>query len=127
MSPAQLGVELRARRVKAGLTQAELAKALETTQPAVARIEAGIVVPSFLFVDRWVATTGYPLTVGENSKSLTPLQKGRLVRDVVGADVFDPWERLAAKRARGLNVKPERRYLTATLGRRTKGEAVRRG
>jgi transcriptional regulator with XRE-family HTH domain len=122
MSPAQLGVELRARRIKAGLTQAALAKAMETTQPAVARIEAGTVVPSLLFVDRWATATGYPLTLGESPKSLTPRQKGRLVRDVVGDDAFDPWKRLEDKRARGLNVEPERRYLEAALRKRTNGK-----
>ncbi len=129
MSPAQLVVELRARRLKAGLTQAALAEAMGTTQPAVARAEAGAVIPSLTFVDRWVAATGYPLTLtlGERPKALTSRQKSRLVREVLGDDAFDPWERLEAKRARGMNVEPERRYLM-TLLPRTKGKtAARRG
>ena len=117
MSPARLAVELRARRLKAGLTQAALAQAIGTTQPAVARVEAGGVVPSLPFVDRWASATGYPLmiTLGEGQKVLTPRQKGRLVRDILGDDAFDPWERLEDKRARGMNVEPERRYLVATM------------
>jgi transcriptional regulator with XRE-family HTH domain len=117
MSPAQLAVELRARRLKAGLTQAALAKAIGTTQPAVARVETGGLVPSLPFVDRWATATGYPLmiTLGEVPKALTPRQKGRLVRDILGDDAFDPWERLEDKQARGMNVEPERRYLTATM------------
>jgi len=125
MSPAQLAVELRARRLKAGLTQAALAKVMGTTQPAVARVETGGVVPSLPFADRWATATGYPLiiTLGEGQKSLTQRQKGRLVRDVLGEDAFDPWERLEEKRARGLNVEPERRYLM-TLRRRTKAKTA---
>src|SRR5579859_8142973 len=117
MSPAQLSVELRARRLKAGLTQAALAEAMGTTQPAVARVESGGVVPSLRFVDRWAIATGYPLTItlGEVNKVLTPSQKGRLVRDILGDDAFDPWKRLEDKRARGLNVEPELRYLLATM------------
>jgi transcriptional regulator with XRE-family HTH domain len=117
MRPAQLAVELRARRLKAGLTQAALAQAIATTQPAVARVESGGVVPSLPFIDRWATATGYPLviTLGEGRKDLTPRQKGRLVRDILGEGAFDPWERLEDKRARGMNIEPERRYLTATM------------
>ena len=55
------------------------------------------------------------ITLGEGQKVLTPRQKGRLVRDILGDDAFDPWERLEDKRARGMNVEPERRYLVATM------------
>jgi transcriptional regulator with XRE-family HTH domain len=130
MSPAQLAVELRARRLKAGLTQAALAQAIGTTQPAVARVESGGVVPSLPFIDRWATATGYPLilALGEGQKDLTPRQKGRLVRDILGEDAFDPWERLEDKRARGMNVEPERRYLVATMKPQRKAKtAVRSG
>ncbi len=128
MSPAQLAVELRARRLRAGWTQTELAQAIGSTQPAVARVEAGGVIPSLPFVDRWVAATGYPLTItlGESPKTLTPRQKGQLVRDVLGDDVFDPWERLDEKRARGMNIEPERRYLMSTGRPRKKAKAPSR-
>ena len=127
MSPAQLGVELRARRLKAGLTQAAIARALGTTQPAVARIETGGAIPSMLFVDRWATATGLPLTItlGRPNQALTPEQKGQLVREVVGPDAFDPWERLERKQARGLNVEPERRDLMATLPRISKNVVAR--
>lgn len=127
MSPTQLALELRARRLKAGLTQAALARAIKTTQPAVARVETGGVVPSLPFVDRWVTATGYPLTLilGERQKPLTSRQKGRLVRDVLGDDAFDPWERLEEKRARGLNIGPERRYLLETSRPRARLKTAR--
>ena len=129
MSPSQLAVELRARRLKAGLTQAALAKALGTTQPAVARVETGGIVPSLPFVDRWATATGYPMmiTLGEAQKALTPSQKARLVRDILGDDAFDPWARLEDKRARGLNVEPERRYLMTSRPRRKAKPARIRG
>ncbi len=126
MNPTQLALELRARRLKAGLTQAALAQAINTTQPAVARVETGGVVPSLPFVDRWVTATGYPLTLtlGQAPKSLTSREKGRLVREILGDDAFDPWERLEEKRARGMNVEPERRYLTVTSRPRKTGQTA---
>jgi hypothetical protein len=86
------------------------------------------VIPSLPFVDRWVGATGYPLTItlGENPKTLTPQQKGRLVRDVLGEDAFDPWQRLEEKRARGMNVEPERRYLMSTRRPRKKAKTSSR-
>ncbi len=68
------------------------------------------------------------ITLGEVQKALTPRQKGRLVRDILGDDAFDPWERLKDKRARGMNVEPERRYLMATTPPQRKAKtAVSRG
>jgi hypothetical protein len=60
--------------------------------------------------------------LGETPKTLTSQQKGQLVRDVLGDDVFDPWERLEEKRARGMNVEPERRYLMSTRQPRKKAK-----
>jgi hypothetical protein len=60
--------------------------------------------------------------LGENPKTLTSQQKGQLVRDVLGDDAFDPWLRLEEKRARGMNVEPERRYLMSTLRPRRKAK-----
>lgn len=126
MNYQQLAIELRARRVKAGLTQTELARRIGgTTQPAVARVESGRGRPSLAFVDRWAAATGYPLsiTLGESPKPLTWGEKGKLVRDVLGENAFDPWLRLDAKEARGLNVDVERRYLASIRRRRTRTKA----
>lgn len=64
------------------------------------------------------------MTLGESPKTLTSQQKGRLVRDVLGDDVFDPWERLEEKRARGMNVEPERRYLMSTSRQRKKAKTA---
>jgi hypothetical protein len=38
-------------------------------------------------------------------------RKGALVREALGKDAFDPWRRLAAKSARGLDIFVEARYL----------------
>lgn len=45
-----------------------------------------------------------------------------MVRDVLGEDAFDPWQRLEEKRARGMNVEPERRYLMSTWRPRKKAK-----
>jgi len=60
--------------------------------------------------------------LGENPKNLTSQQKGKLVRDVLGDDAFDPWLRLKEKRARRMNVEPERRFLMSTLRPRRKAK-----
>ena len=113
MNSAQMALELRARRMKAGLTQAAMARAMGTSQPAVARAEAGLRMPSTNLINRWAAATGYPITLafGLAEKPLTSREKARLVRTVLGRKAFDPWARLADKEARGLNVELERRYL----------------
>jgi hypothetical protein len=68
------------------------------------------------------------ITLGEGQKDLTQRQKGRLVRDILGEGAFDPWGRLEDKRARGMNVEPERRYLMATMQTQRKPKtAVSRG
>jgi ribosome-binding protein aMBF1 (putative translation factor) len=42
----ELGARVRAERERLGLTQTELAERMETTQPTIARLEAGGVTPS---------------------------------------------------------------------------------
>ena len=53
-----LARELIAARVRAGLTQAELAKRMGTTQSAVARIEGGRRLPSIKTLLRYAEATG---------------------------------------------------------------------
>ena len=53
-----LARELIAARVRAGLTQAELAERMGTTQSAVARIEGGKRLPSVKTLLRYAAATG---------------------------------------------------------------------
>lgn len=55
---------LREARLRAGLTQRELARRSRTSQPAVARWESGEVVPSFERLRELVRACGLELTVG---------------------------------------------------------------
>ena len=66
---------VRQARVEAGLSQAQLAERAGTSQPAVARLEAGEGSPSLSTVQRLVGAAGYELGL-----SLVPK---RVVRDAV--------------------------------------------
>lgn len=55
---------LREARLRAGLTQRELAGRAHTTQPAIARWESGAVVPSFERLRELIRACGLELTVG---------------------------------------------------------------
>ena len=55
---------LREARLRAGLTQAELARRVGTSQPAVARWESGAVQPSFERLRELVRACGLELTYG---------------------------------------------------------------
>lgn len=111
MNAENLGIELRARRLRAGLTQQALAGRMGTNQPAVARVEAGRVLPALPFVERWMLATGttltLPLAIGP--KRLSTRAKGKLARQAT--EPPDPWARLAEKRRRGLDTAVEARYL----------------
>ncbi len=50
-------------RAKAGLTQAELAKRMQTTQGAIARLESGSGLPSTRTLKRFAAATGHRLKI----------------------------------------------------------------
>lgn len=56
--------ELVRARTAAKLTQAELARRLDTTQSAIARLEGGGVSPSLATLRRYAEATGSRLTVG---------------------------------------------------------------
>ncbi len=47
-----------AARTKAGLTQAQLARRMKTTQSVIARLEGGRVHPSTKTLERWAKATG---------------------------------------------------------------------
>jgi predicted transcriptional regulator len=53
-----LARELIAARVRAGLTQAELAQRMQTTQSAIARLESGAQLPSVKTILRFAEATG---------------------------------------------------------------------
>lgn len=50
--------ELIAARVRAGLTQGEIAKRMHTTQSTVARLESGRIMPSMRTLTRYAEATG---------------------------------------------------------------------
>ena len=50
-------------RAKAGLTQEEVAKRMQTTQAAVARLEGGSVMPSTRTLKRFAQATGHRLKI----------------------------------------------------------------
>ena len=59
----ELGARVRAERERLGLTQAELAERMGTTQPTVARVEAGGVTPSLDTLHRAAEALGLELVV----------------------------------------------------------------
>jgi len=87
MTGATLIVEARKR---AGLTQAELARRLETHQSVVARWERGRTNPDFVTVQRAIRAAGFELSV-----SITPLDDHdlALIRRELS---LEPHERLSA-------------------------------
>lgn len=57
------GVLIRNAREQAGITQAQLARRMNTSQPAIARLEADQVSPRLATLDRAMRVMGYELTV----------------------------------------------------------------
>jgi transcriptional regulator with XRE-family HTH domain len=58
-----IGSTVRAARNRAGVTQAELARLCSTSQPAIARLEKGMVAPTVLILDRIARALGAELVV----------------------------------------------------------------
>ena len=61
-----------AARARAGLSQAELARRMKTTQSAIARLESGRAQPSTRTLQRFAAATGHRLKI-----SFEPVAKGK--------------------------------------------------
>lgn len=59
----ELGARVRAERERLGLTQTELAEKMDTTQPTIARLEAGGVTPSLDTLHRAANALGLELIV----------------------------------------------------------------
>ncbi|MGH8910679.1 MAG: helix-turn-helix transcriptional regulator [Egibacteraceae bacterium] len=59
----ELGDRVRQLRLRAGLSQAELARRIGTTQPAIARLEAGGTSPSIHTLDRVARALGARLEI----------------------------------------------------------------
>ena len=59
-------------RLRAGLSQTQLAKRMKTTQSAIARLESGRAKPSTRTLARFAAATGHRLKI-----SFEPVEKGK--------------------------------------------------
>jgi transcriptional regulator with XRE-family HTH domain len=95
LDAVQLGFRLARLRREAGLSQAELASRMGTTQSVVSRMEAGRSLPSLALIDRLVAATGRPFSISfgaAGSEPSTEVRRARL-RRVLGTYVFNPWDR----------------------------------
>ncbi|MFN2543145.1 MAG: helix-turn-helix domain-containing protein [Actinomycetota bacterium] len=90
-----LGRQIAAQRRSMGLTQAEFARRLRNSQPAISRIESGEISPTFRFLERCVEVTQQPLEVVICPAQEPPSREelNARVRRVLGDYVFDPWER----------------------------------
>jgi transcriptional regulator with XRE-family HTH domain len=96
MTKSEIGLILASSRRRSGKTQAELAQAMGTTQPAIARAEAGYRMPTLGFIDRWARATGAPISLrlGETTRKMQPVVVRRaMVRSLLGPGRFNPWDR----------------------------------
>jgi len=62
-------------RARAGLTQAEVAKRVRTTQTAVARLESGRSLPSTRTLERYARATGHRLVIGFERASVKRIRR----------------------------------------------------
>ena len=129
MKTAEIGIQLRKARCKAGLSQAQLGRRMGTSQSAVARAESGLVQPSLDFIERFVRETGQPLRLG--SLLVWPVdqpkdrreQRTERIRRAIGEYEFNPWLRNPTRseqkslEADGLN----REYFEGANASRTSG------
>lgn len=95
MTKAEIGLILADARRRSGKTQAELAEAMETPQPAIARAEAGLRMPTLQFIERWARATGRPikLEIGGRPTPPSAAEREAQVRSVLGPGRFNPWDR----------------------------------
>lgn len=95
MNASRIGALVRESRRRAGLTQAELAEAIGTTQAAISKIENGRVLAGLELLERVARATGRPITITLGAPERRP-RRAELrarVRAVLGDYEFDPWER----------------------------------
>ncbi len=94
MDPSQVGLIVERRRREAGLTQAELASRIGTTQAALSKIETGRTLPGLELLDRMARALGRPITLTVGAPRATSVdERRRRVRRVLGGYRFDPWDR----------------------------------
>jgi transcriptional regulator with XRE-family HTH domain len=87
------GESLRDARTRAGLSQAELARRMGTTQSAVARAETDAMEPSLAYVRRVAAATGRPISLRIVPPVPISGKEARRRWDRVDGRPFDPWSR----------------------------------
>jgi len=96
VTKSEMGLILAGARKRSGKTQAEVARAMGTTQPAIARAEAGYRMPTLGFIDRWARATGAPISLelGQTRQQAQPAASRRAIaRSVLGPGRFNPWDR----------------------------------
>ena len=96
VTKSELGLILTDARRRAGKTQAELAEAMGTTQPAIARAEGGYRMPTIGFIERWAGATGSPISLrlGQaKPKKKSAADRRAMVRSALGPGRFNPWDR----------------------------------
>lgn len=89
---ASAAVLLNRARVRAGLSQRELARRAGTAQSVVARIESGATSPSWDTLSRLVAATGFTL---DATVTVAPVPDTHMLRDVARIRALAPEARLA--------------------------------
>lgn len=96
MDKRGMGIELMALRLAAGLTQRGLAERMgRTTQGAIARAEAGGVMPRVEFIDRWAVACGRPLVAvfGGTQPEMTKEEREAMVARLFGPAPWNPFDR----------------------------------
>jgi len=95
MNIKTLDFDLVVARKATGLSQAEVARRMGTTQSAVSRVESGMAAPTVDFLDRFARALRRPLSLelGVDPKPASAAERSKLVRKVLKGYVFDPWER----------------------------------
>ena len=95
MDVRTIGWELTRLRRAAGLTQADLAERMGTTQTAISKVESGRTLPGLLFLERFARATGKPfeIVLGDDAPVPSREELRDRVRRVLGDRGFDPWER----------------------------------
>jgi transcriptional regulator with XRE-family HTH domain len=123
MNAAEIGLQVASARRLAGVTQAELADKLGTTQSALSRVEAGRVLPRIDFLDRLARELGQPLVLTLGTASRPSADRAERVRRALGEFKFDPWQRSPSAAERrslesdGLTREHFRRTRSASPGR----------
>ena len=94
MDPVVVGWQLLQARRRAGLTQAEVADRMGTTQSSISRTEAGRTLPSLDFIDRYARACGVSIRMTFGSAGGAPRRRpGSRARQVLAGYRFNPWER----------------------------------